>query len=166
MPFAELLALARSRLNPEPVVVDTAGVTQDARRLAETILRCHATTQVELSVRPSAFVCEASNRPLASRVARQMAEAGNLVTNLRHETTHLNDLQRHVVRHLNGKRDRPELLDALCQAVASGGLVVHERGQAVSDRQRVREILEQSLETTLAQLARMTLLLGDGRQAN
>jgi methyltransferase-like protein len=159
VPFVELLAQARSRLNPEPVVVDTAGVTQDARRLADTLLRCYATTQVELSVRSSPFTTAISPRPLASRVARHMAESGNTVTNLRHETAHLNDLQRHVLRHLDGKRDQAALLDALCDVVSSGGLVVHERGQAVADRQRVREILEQSLSAALSQLARMTLLL-------
>lgn len=159
VPFVDLLAMARSRLNPEPVVVDTAGVTQDARRLADTMLRCYATTQVELSVRPSSFVLEVSERPLVGRVVRHMAESSNMVTNRRHETAHLNDLQRHVLRHLDGQRDQAALVAVLCQVVASGGLVVHEQGKAVADQQRVRDIVQQSLGPALSQLARMTLLL-------
>jgi hypothetical protein len=60
-----------------------------------------------------------------------MAESGNMVTNQRPETVHLNDLQRHVLAHTDGKRDQAELVDALCGVVgwwSTGGA----RGRATA----------------------------------
>jgi len=159
VPFSTLLATARSRLNPDPVVVDTAQVTQDGRRLAEPLLRCYSTTQIELSVHPPAFTLDVSARPTALRLARHQAARSNRVTNLRHESVHLNDLQRHLLKHLDGQHDRSQLQDALAQLVTSGSLVIHEAGQAVKDPQRVGQILSQSLEQQLPQLARHALLV-------
>lgn len=160
VPFAELLAVARSRLNPEPVVVDAAHVTADAHKLAEPLIRCYATTQVELSVLPSAFTLQVSERPTASRLARLQAEIANTVTNLRHESVSLNDLERNVIRHLDGNHDRGSLVEALAALCDQRVLVVHVEGQPVRERERAKQILGQALEPVLAQLARHGLLIG------
>lgn len=159
-PFSTLLATARSRLNPDPVVVDTAQVTRDGRRLAEPLLQCYATTQVELSIQPPAFTLEVTEQPTASRVARHQAVQTNRVTNLRHESVALNDLQRHVLQCLDGRHRRADVLDSLMKTVDSGKLVIHEAGHAVKDAGRIRQILDSSLDDSLRQLGRQALLMG------
>lgn len=159
VPFSTLLATARSRLNPDPVVVDTGSVTNDGRRLAEPLLRCYATTQIELSVHPPGFTLELSERPMASRLARNQAAKSNRVTNLRHESVQLDDLQRHLLKNLDGKHDRGQLQEALANLVTAGELVIHEAGQPVKDRDRIARILSQSLDQHLPQLARHAILV-------
>jgi methyltransferase-like protein/SAM-dependent methyltransferase len=157
--FSELLAIARSRLSTDPVVVDAAHVTSDARRLAEPLIRCYATAQVELSVRPAGFTSTVCDSPAAPLYARVQAETSNRVTSLRHELATLTDLQRHLLRHLDGKHNRSQLLEELASLVQAGVLVVREEGQRISDPQRIKTILEKPLEAALVQLARQALLI-------
>jgi methyltransferase-like protein/trans-aconitate methyltransferase len=160
VPFAELLSIARSRLSTEAVVVDAAHVTTDARRLAEPLLRCYATGQIELSVAPSGFTLQIPERPLASPLARLQAESSNRVTTLRHEAITLSDLQRHVLRYMDGQHDRAALLEELALLVAAGSLVVREEGHRIEEPQRVKTILEKPLGAALSQLARYALICG------
>lgn len=158
VPFAALFASARSRLNPQPVVVDTAHVTYDTQQLAEPLLRCYATSLVSLSVEPSPFTLEVSVRPRAARLARFQAKSGNSVTNLNHEGVQLNDLERHVLPHLDGQRDIAAVVDELAIRVAEGALVVHDQGSPVTDPERVGAILTGAIPSCLEQLARRALL--------
>jgi methyltransferase-like protein len=161
IPFIELLATARSRLDPSPVVVDTERLAHDARRLADPLIRCYATTQVELSVRPAAFRSAPPDKPKSSPLARHQAEAGHAVTNFRHDTVNLDDLQRHVLRHLDGKCDVDGLVTILSNLCTTGLLVLRDAGKPVQDVQRTEEILRQLLPQTLSQLARLCLLAED-----
>lgn len=157
--FAELLARARSRLNPSPVVVDTSRANWDARKLAEPMMRCYATSLVELSVRPSPFILKLSERPQTSRLARYQASIGNTVTNLCHEVVHVNDLQRHLLQHLDGDHDRQALIDLLWLEVQRGHLSVHDQGRQVKSEARIKEILAQIYSDNMKDLARRCLLV-------
>lgn len=157
--FSSLLAKARSRLNPSPVVVDTARATWDARKLAEPMIRCYATSLVELSIRPSPFTLRLHDRPRTSRLARHQAQSSNTVTNLCHEVVHLNDLQRHLLRHLDGEHDRSALLDVLVQEVRSGHLAVHDQGRQVKNDEQIKQILGTILDDNVKDLARRGLLM-------
>jgi methyltransferase-like protein/SAM-dependent methyltransferase len=159
VPFAELLAVARSRLDPDAVVVDAAHANQDARRLAQPLLRCYATGAVELSTTPSAFTLALSDRPLASSFARLQAVTSNRVTNRRHELVTLNDLQRHILPLLDGSNDRAEILARLIEVTAAGALVVHDKGLRLTDSGRIRHVLDRPLSAALDSLARSAILL-------
>jgi methyltransferase-like protein len=156
--FSELLAVARSKLSPEPVVVDTAHATVDARRLAEPLIRCYATTQVEFSVQPSPFAATVSERPRTSRYIRSLAETSNTVTDLRHCSVKLSDLQRHLLRFLDGDTDRNGLLEKVADLVAANVLVVRENGQRVENRDRIKSILDKPLQQSLETFAKFALL--------
>jgi len=160
VPFDDLLASARARLAPHAVVVESSRLANDARRLAAPLLRCFTTSLVELSVHPSLFTLEISDRPLASRLARWQAESSSTVTNRRHENTHLNDLQRHTLRFLDGRHDRSGLVAELAGLVQEGTLAVQKHGQPVRDAERVRGILTDAVDATLPQLARHALVIG------
>jgi len=71
----------------------------------------------------------------------------------------LNDLQRRLLRHLDGQHDRGQLQESLAHLVTAGDLVIHEAGHPVKDRDRITRILSQSLDQHLPQLARHALLI-------
>jgi SAM-dependent methyltransferase/methyltransferase-like protein len=140
VPFRDLLAaaLARPGREAEP------GRSADAphhRSLLAALLKCAAPGAVELSLTPPRLVVEVSERPRATALARYQAAAGAPVVSLRHQVVTLDDIDRQVLRHLDGGRDRGQLLQALAGPA----------GPALS---------AQSLEQCLGRLARHGLLEG------
>lgn len=156
--FSTLIASARSRLAAQPVVVDAAHAAYETEQLAEPLLRCYATALVSLSMRPSPFVLEASERPVASPLARWQALSANGVVSLNHQWVRLNDLQRRVLPHLDGTRDRQALAVALVERVGEGTLVIHDRGTPILDPDQALNILSKAIEPCLAELGRLALL--------
>jgi methyltransferase-like protein len=155
LPFEDLRAAARARLGQ-------GGTAADAQQLGQGLLRCYtsaATNLVELHRCPPQFTLEPGERPCASPLARLQAAQGGEVTNLRHETVRLADFDRHLLRHLDGRRDRAALLDALEGLAARGELQVQQDGKPVRERPRVWECLGQGLEQQLPALARQALFV-------
>jgi hypothetical protein len=81
------------------------------------------------------------------------------VTNLWHESVRLADLQRHVLRHLDGRHDRAALTDTLCSEVHRGKLAVQDAGRPVKDEERIRQIVSGILDDNLRDIARKGLPL-------
>jgi Predicted regulatory domain of a methyltransferase len=157
--FPDLLSRARAKLHPDPIVIEADRDRRDARVLAEPLLRCFATTHVELSVSPSAPQLEVTEHPRATRLARYQAEQGEFVTNLWHEAVRLSDVERHLLRHLDGERDRASLAELLLATVREGKLIVRDKGEPIKDEVRVREIVEGILDQNLCELARKGFFL-------
>ena len=160
VPFMDLLARARSRLNPDPVVVDAVNAARDSRTLAEPMIRCYSTLHVELSAHASGFTLEPSDKPKASALARYQAKNSNRVTNRRHENVGLNDLQRHIVSALDGETDRAGIIEKLVELVKTNVLVIHNDGQRVQDEAIMRDIMTKALEQNLKDLAPHAILIG------
>jgi methyltransferase-like protein len=158
VPFAGLCGVARARLGPAGEH-GAAGVAEDTRTLGMNLLHLYTANLVELHVHSPAFVLEVGERPVASPLARLQAAAGAAATNLRHERIPLDELDRQVLRHLDGSRDRAALLDVLTE-LEGDGLLVQQQGQPVQDRARARKALGQTLEQRLRGLARKALLVG------
>jgi hypothetical protein len=132
----------------------------DTRQLGQSLLTCYtsASSLVELHVHPPRLALIPGERPLATPLARLQATRGNQVTNLRHELVGLGDFERHVLRHLDGTRDRAALADVLTALVREGALTVQEGGQVVEDGQKLTSRLGQALDEQLPKLARNALL--------
>ena len=97
---------------------------------------------------------------MASRVARTQAESGaNHLTNLRHDSGPAVELPGHVLRHLDGTRDRNALLDILADLVERGVLVLQEDAEAATTDQSPRERIALELDRTFIYLAQNALLL-------
>jgi len=154
----DLIAIARSRLAGDAVVVDATQITGDSLRLAEPLLRCYATSQIELTAIPSEFTLKASERPAAFRFARLQAERTTRVTNLRHESCTLDDLQRQVLRLLDGSRDRQAMLDELVRLLGEGTIIARDNGRPL-EGDRVRIVLDGLLTNALHVLAREALIV-------
>jgi methyltransferase-like protein/SAM-dependent methyltransferase len=157
--FPELLDRARARLNADPLVVESDRDRKDMYTLAEPLLRCFATTHVELAVAPVAPQLQPAELPCTTSLARYQATRGNIITNLWHKTITANDLQRHLIQHLDGKHDRPALIDVLAAQVECGKLVLRHHGQAIKDAERIKQILSEMLEPNLQDIARKGVLI-------
>ena len=96
---------------------------------------------------------------MVSSLARAQATKGNQVTNRRHELVALNDLQRQVVVACDGTKTRPELIEALCQALLSGKLIVHNEGVRVMDPEVLRTPANSFLPDILDDLARRAMFI-------
>lgn len=159
IPFRELLSAARGRLHPGTQVIDAERASNDARNLARPLLRCYATTHVDLHAEPPIVSAEIPEQPVISKLARLQASQPGAVTNLQHEIVQLGDFERQVAKLLDGTRDRAAVIETLADLVANKTLVVHEKGKPVTDQDQVRMILGKVLEDALPSLARKSLLL-------
>ena len=110
------------------------------------------------SASPVNFCTKPGERPVATALARLQAGRQKHVTNLRHDTTELSELQRLVLRHLDGEHDRAALVEVLRGLAREGKLVLQAEVQR--DPARTTAALEQALETALADLARRALVVG------
>ncbi|QDU30000.1 trans-aconitate 2-methyltransferase [Anatilimnocola aggregata] len=159
IPFMELLSNARGRLHPGTQVIDAERAANDAKNLARPLLRCYATTHVDLHAEPPQVAYLIPEQPAISRLARFQASQPGAVTNLMHEVVQLGDFERQVAKLLDGSRDRAAVIETLTDLVAKKTLVVHEKGKPVADLDQVRVILGKVLEDALPSLARKNLLL-------
>lgn len=161
-PFNTLLDEARTRLNGAAQDAAPPGAASDAQVLGANLLRAYGYSEnlVELHVYMPHFVLEISEHPVASPVARFQAQTGTRVTNLRHERVNLDGVSCHLLRHLDGSRDRTALLDALEELVAEGIIEVQQDNEPVKDAGQAKTILDGMLDSKLCQLARAALLVG------
>lgn len=158
----ELRKLARQRLGLESAE-DANTIALDTQVIGQCLLSAYTSVSsqlVELRLPPPRFILNVTEKPLAAALARHQASQGNKVTNLRHESIHLSDFDRHILRHLDGQRDRDELVEIVVGLLADGTLKLTKDGEAVTDAEKTRELVAQSLEEELQRLASCALLRG------
>jgi methyltransferase-like protein len=88
-------------------------------------------------------------------LARWQAAHGNLVTNRRHETHKLNDLDVAVLARLDGQHDRQALVSLLTRGLERGEWVFAKDGTAPCPPFDLAQLVEQ----TLISLAQRALLV-------
>jgi SAM-dependent methyltransferase len=132
----------------------------DTQKLQTLLLNAYLADFVELHVLPPRCVRTVPPRPLASPLARYQAAAGAEVTNLRHETAVLDAFERHLLRHLDGSRDRSALIEVLVALVTHGILGVTKDGVPLTQPEQVRSLVERSLDQQLVRLAWRSLIMG------
>jgi len=94
--------------------------------------------------RPYAQVVE--SRPRTSPLARYQAGRGDTwVTNLRHESVSADSVDRALLAHMDGTRDRAALLECVMAGVAAGQVEVTMDDVAVAEREVFAEIVEEKL---------------------
>jgi methyltransferase-like protein len=159
MPFMELLSEARAMLKAHGVENQ---VKDDITALSQALLTFYAsasTALLEVTLQPSKFVAEPSERPEAWPLARLQAAAQSRVTNLRHESMYLGEFERHLLRLLDGAHTRKQMAAQLTELVTQGELTVEKDGQPVLDAAQVRDMVAQAVETQLQTIARSALLV-------
>src|SRR5262249_52396156 len=129
-----------------------------SRRLATDILQLYAANAVELHGMPSAFVTSVSRTPRAGALARLQASRGSRVTNFRHESLALNDVERQMLVLLDGARGREQVIERLLTVVESGQLVLKRGDQPIVERADQLEQIGHFYDQLLPQLGRKALL--------
>jgi SAM-dependent methyltransferase/methyltransferase-like protein len=141
VPFAELLRTAAARLGRDPTPADTA-------TLAGLLTEVWTAGMVRLNDHCPRFEQTASERPVASPLARLLARRDGLATSLLHATTELDSPPtRLLVQLLDGTRDRDRLAADLVAAYPE-------------DARPDPESLRADLDRDLDHLARTGLLVG------
>ena len=135
-----------------------AAAPADVETLAGTLLRAYGTELLHLHVEPPRLATTLSERPAASRLARRQAEAGPLVTNLRHVNITLQDA---ITRRFLTLADGTRTVDELAAAVDR---LLEARGQRLAKTARTAPPAASGLapraraENLLKGLARLALL--------
>lgn len=153
VPFEALWGAVLARLGD----ARPAGANPDL--LTMPLLQCFLSGLVEVHLRPPRFVLEVSERPRASPLARLQAQKSARVTNLRHYTVGLSDLDRQVLQQLDGGHDRTSLLEGLTGSVADELPTIDGEGQPLPEARPARAVLADSLEACLRRLAAVALLV-------
>ena len=160
VPFTELAATARSFVAGRPVPVDSEILSDASQQLARTLLRCFATSMIDLHVEQPTFTTQVFNTPESAPLARIQAARESSVTNRLHEHTPLDDIQRFVLRKLDGQTDMAALSDIVARAAETGELLLfHPDGRRVEESQDVRSVLRDMLPHVVTSLARRALLV-------
>jgi methyltransferase-like protein/ubiquinone/menaquinone biosynthesis C-methylase UbiE len=159
VPFDELLQKARERAGREASSAEPA-LESDRRDLADFLFRCYAIGFVDLHSYPSTFVTEVSERPMASALVRWQIRQGPSVSSFRHLSLKIGDpLGREVLTLLDGTRDRAALLKELGEIVKTGSMPIYYEGKSTVELEKALELLPGQLDTSLASLARLGLLV-------
>ena len=132
----------------------------DRRRLAGNLLKLYAGNLVELHAIPSCFVTAISEKPRTSPLARLQASRNTLVTNLRHESLGVNEVERRVLTLLDGTRTRSQVVDDLLKGVAAGQLTLKRGEQPITDPAEGATQLGRMYDQLLPQFGRKALLTG------
>jgi methyltransferase-like protein/2-polyprenyl-3-methyl-5-hydroxy-6-metoxy-1,4-benzoquinol methylase len=161
--FNELPTIANKELGAisgvgEFMVRDADNFAADRRNLGQLVLELYTRDLVELRAVPQRFTLTISERPWVNSLVRQQADEAAWATNLRHEILPLNDLDRHLLRCLDGTNGMPELVDRFAELVTGGKLVVEHDGQDSSAIASNTELLKTLVTHGLNRLARHAFL--------
>ncbi len=133
---------------------------EDRGRLGVGMLNAYLSGLVDLHAAPVPCVPTVSERPAASPLARWQAARGSRVTNRRHETVRLTELEGRLLSLLDGQHDRADLLKELTHAATSGAMEVERDDEILHDPDSLRLVLHEILDKSLRALAMNALLVG------
>jgi methyltransferase-like protein/SAM-dependent methyltransferase len=160
LPFDDLQVTARARLVGDAVVIqDPEAYARDTRLLAENLFQAFLAGIVELHVHAPCLRREPGERPRARALARWQAQQGTFIANARQEVVNLDPLSCHLLRALDGSRDRAALVESLVDAVQHESLAVERHGRRITEPEYLRAVLARELEPNLLRLARAALLV-------
>ena len=158
MPFAELREAVYERL-ANPPVPNPAPVDRSPGTLERMLFDAFMGGIVELHVFEPEYCLEPGPRPEGFGPARAMAERGSRVTSARHRAIDLTEFERLVIRQLDGRRDRGEVVDRLVAAAVDRSFPLNQNGRSITDAILARPIMARSLDPCLRRLAGSALLI-------
>ncbi len=155
LPFEEMMQQAMISSSQEGV--SDQSDAQAREHLSEFLLKLYSAGIVEFRASLPLIARGASERPVASPVARWQAQQGDVVTSLFHIAVKVEDeIGRRLLSWLDGTLDRKALLERIWILLESKKALVIPNG----DETAARRAIELSLENNLEKLARLGLLVG------
>jgi SAM-dependent methyltransferase len=157
--FADLWARVEARLGqaPEPA---RSSLGQGPAWVAEGLLGCYLGGLLDVHLQGRRFAAAPGERPVGSPLARLQAANSSVVANLCHRPVELGQLERAVLRQLDGTRDRAALIEPLETLVGQGLLGIRAEGRPLQEPAQVRRVLETVVPRCLEGLAAKALLVG------
>jgi len=131
----------------------------DLVSMGEFLLQMYLRQLVEICVSPSRFQSVVPERPRASPYARRQAEAGMIVTNLKHQRVQLGALDHELLSYLDGNRTQHELEALLNNAILTGRLTIQNNAGPIPSDERTYALAVELLKHGLSNLARQSLLM-------
>lgn len=146
VPFRQVCATAQARVGAlsrrEP---DRQPLSEEI--LAGALLTGFTVGIVAATVHPPTCASQPGRCPLANPLARLQAERGRQVTNQQHQFIALGPVGRRILRRLDGRHDRDDLLGCVRESLAAGEIAAAE-GQPPLERlgpKAMQEVLDQEL---------------------
>ena len=132
-----------------------------AAMVAGNFLRAYSYSEslVEFHIRPYNVTQNVSDKPEASMIARWQLDYMVKVTNMRHERVTLDSLSRYLLRLLNGKRDKDELLELLSRDIEAGSLKLEIKETNKSGSEDISKLVKIEIDNRLEFFARASLLI-------
>jgi methyltransferase-like protein/SAM-dependent methyltransferase len=146
----------------EEVSLDPAETTAEhATLMAANFLRAYSYSEslVDFHIRPDNFVVEISKMPEASRVARWQLDFMVKVTNMRHQRVELDDFSRQLLRYLDGKHSRAELVTVLSLDYQEGKIDLGDGDSPKAGTAAAEDMIVNRIGDHLQFFARATLLV-------
>lgn len=128
--FSELAAAARQAVLDSTAGKSATTTEEDEAQLGVALLQLHGLGLIHWGVRQLPLSPPVSDRPVVSAYARLQAQRGNQVTSLRHVNVQLDEVNRQMVRRLDGTQDQAALVAALDALVVEGTITLrNQQGQ-------------------------------------
>src|SRR5439155_21852210 len=145
LPFEEVMQQAMISSRQEQVSDSNDG--QAREQLSEFLLKLYSAGIVEFRASLPPIARGASERPVASPVARWQAQHGEVVTALFHIAVKVEDeIGRHLLSWLDGTLDRKALLEKLWFLLESNKALVIPNGDETAARREIELGLQNNLE--------------------
>jgi methyltransferase-like protein/2-polyprenyl-3-methyl-5-hydroxy-6-metoxy-1,4-benzoquinol methylase len=158
--IAQVTSAALERIAGAGLAFDSS-LESAGEEMCQLLLTAYGAGLVEALTRLPSFALTASERPVASPIARLQLTLGDTVTSLLHTTLEIADpLARRLVMLLDGTRDRSALAEGLSPLIDSGEATVKIDNQPVTDKAAARRVMVDQLEEALNNIARIPLLIG------
>ncbi len=126
--------------------------------ITELALTCFPSGMLELHLKPPRFVREAGERPEVPAFSRQMAERLSVTTNLRHESSQLEEIERRCLLLLDGRTTLDAVHEALVATVIDEGVTLNRDDEEITDPATVAALLRDTLPAVLSRLGTKALL--------
>lgn len=126
-------------------------------KLGANLLGFYARAMVDLHVERRRVAHTVSPCPMCSSWTRHEAVRTDKLTDLTHQTVEVTDMDRLILLHLDGTRDRNALVGVLRELVIRGDLSL--KTEDGSSPGAMESVLERQVDQTLSKLARQALLL-------
>lgn len=132
----------------------------DARQqLRDLVLECYASDLCRLTLHEGRFVDSVSERPATTQLVRLQAQQGFEATNLRHESVHLGNVERHLVCLLDGEHDRDAIREELVRLVVAGEIRFEGDDPGQLTQEAAEKSVDEKLDDMLEVLARNAMLV-------
>jgi methyltransferase-like protein/trans-aconitate methyltransferase len=156
VPYTELFDAALARLEKAPK--DEKGRKPAWLNLASDLLQGYTARLVDFRTWQADYATKLSEKPKATKMARDYVLPGNITVNEKHESVALDAVCQHVVPLMDGTRDKAALLAHLKNIWKDGALVLRRENTPVTDGELAGKTLEMALDRALESLAVRSLL--------